>query len=93
MDYYQRQSSRDWKGAVVKYSGTAAILEGRIATFGEQAPIVNRFSSRGPDIIDNHMNLADVLKPDIVAPGHLVWAAWSRVSISESILKGNLSND
>ncbi|XXG56177.1 hypothetical protein AAC387_Pa03g3661 [Persea americana] len=88
MDYYQRQSSRDWKGAVVKYSGTAAILEGRIATFGEQAPIVNRFSSRGPDIIDNHMNLADVLKPDIVAPGHLVWAAWSRVSISESILKG-----
>lgn len=90
MDYYQRQTCKGRKGVIIKYCGTAAILEGRIATFGEQAPMVSRFSSRGPDIIDNRMNLADVPKPDIIAPGHIVWAAWSPMSISESFLKGNL---
>jgi len=50
--------------------------------------MVSRFSSRGPDIIDINKNHADVLKPDILAPGHQIWAAWSPISASEPLLKG-----
>jgi len=66
----------------------AAVGEGRLASFTGRSPIVSRFSSRGPDIIDIKKNLADVLKPDILAPGHQIWAAWSPMSASEPLLKG-----
>ncbi|KAK9151588.1 hypothetical protein Syun_009897 [Stephania yunnanensis] len=43
---------------------------------------------RGPDIIDDKGTPTDVLKPDILAPGHLVWAAWSPMSVSDPIFRG-----
>ncbi|KAJ4980360.1 hypothetical protein NE237_031197 [Protea cynaroides] len=89
LSYYEHRTQRDHSGHVIKYNGRAAIGEGRVATFKGRAPIVSRFSSRGPDIMDSsRRNLADVLKPDILAPGHLVWAAWSPMSISEPFLNG-----
>ncbi|OVA20003.1 Peptidase S8/S53 domain [Macleaya cordata] len=87
-DYYEQQIYRDPSGLVRRYSGRAAIGDGRLASFQGKAPTVSRFSSRGPDIIDNSRNLVDVLKPDILAPGHLVWAAWSPMSIFDPILMG-----
>ncbi|XP_042477938.1 subtilisin-like protease SBT2.4 isoform X2 [Macadamia integrifolia] len=89
LQYYEQWTSRDPTGRVTKYNGRAAIGEGRVASFQGRAPSVSRFSSRGPDIIDSsRRNLADVLKPDILAPGHLIWAAWSPTSISEPLLNG-----
>ncbi|KAI3847775.1 hypothetical protein MKX03_009758 [Papaver bracteatum] len=87
-DFYEQQIYRDQSEIGRRYSGKAAIGDGRFAHFQGQAPIVSRFSSRGPDIIDSNRNPGDVLKPDILAPGHLVWAAWSPVSIFDEILMG-----
>lgn len=72
-----------------QFNARAAIGDGRVASFGSQAPIVSRFSSRGPDFIDINRNPADVLKPDILAPGHEIWAAWSPMSALDPILSGN----
>ncbi|KAG1359011.1 Subtilisin-like protease SBT2.4 [Cocos nucifera] len=88
-EYYEKHTYRDSRGAVISYGGSAAIREGRLAAFTDPAPIVARFSSRGPDIIDDRMNPADVLKPDILAPGQQIWAAWSPTSALDPILSGN----
>ncbi|KAH6787745.1 PA-domain containing subtilase family protein [Perilla frutescens var. hirtella] len=87
--YYEQQTYRDGQRKVIRYSGKAAIGEGRVASYMERAPVVSRFSSRGPDYIDQKRSPADVLKPDILAPGHQIWAAWSPMSIMNPILSGN----
>ncbi|XP_068644721.1 subtilisin-like protease SBT2.4 [Aristolochia californica] len=87
-EYYQRLIRRDPRGSVIRFGAKAAIGEGRMASFAEEAPVVSRFSSRGPDIIDKWRNLVDVLKPDVLAPGDVVWGAWSPLSATEHILAG-----
>ncbi|XP_016508521.2 subtilisin-like protease SBT2.4 isoform X2 [Nicotiana tabacum] len=89
LQYYERETVRDKNGFVVRYGGRAAISEGRIASYKGRAPIVSRFSSRGPDYIDQSKNPTDVLKPDILAPGHQIWAAWSPMSVLNPILSGH----
>ncbi|XP_030533277.2 subtilisin-like protease SBT2.4 isoform X2 [Rhodamnia argentea] len=86
--YYEQETGRDQGGASTRFGARAAIGEGRVASFGGRAPTVSRFSSRGPDYIDVDRTPVDVLKPDILAPGHQVWAAWSPMSASEPILVG-----
>ncbi|KAG4929193.1 hypothetical protein JHK82_046255 [Glycine max] len=54
-----------------EFCAMAAVGEGRVASFTGRSPVVSRFSSRGPDIIDMHNNLADVLKPDILDMGSM----------------------
>ncbi|THU69246.1 hypothetical protein C4D60_Mb08t12390 [Musa balbisiana] len=56
----------------IAYRGTAATIEGRLAIFTDPAPTVSRFSTTGPDVFDGQMTPADVLKPDIVAPGEQI---------------------
>ncbi|GER52902.1 subtilase [Striga asiatica] len=85
-EYYEEQTQRDKNGVVIRFSGRAAIGEGRTASYTERAPVVSRFSSRGPDYIDQKRNPTDVLKPDILAPGHQIWAAWSPMSVQNPIL-------
>ncbi|XP_052180373.1 subtilisin-like protease SBT2.4 [Diospyros lotus] len=86
--YYKENTIRDEGGSVTSYRGRAAIAEGRVASYKGLAPVVSRFSSRGPDFINNKRDPTDVLKPDILAPGHQIWAAWSPMSVSEPILSG-----
>lgn len=86
--YYEQQTYRNEERVVIRYGGRAVIGEGRIASYVERAPIVSRFSSRGPDYIDQRRNPTDVLKPDILAPGHQIWAAWSPMSVQNPILSG-----
>ncbi|XP_078437636.1 PA-domain containing subtilase family protein [Wolffia australiana] len=81
LDYYAMKSHRDGEGKVAVWGGRAKIGEGRVASFGEGAPVVTWFSSRGPTLADN-------LKPDILAPGNQIWAAWSPISIHEPMLRG-----
>lgn len=88
MHYYEEHTHRNEKEFVRRFRAKAAIGEGRVASFLGQEPAVSRFSSRGPDFIDANRNPTDVLKPDILAPGHQVWAAWSPISASDSILEG-----
>ncbi|KAK6932777.1 Subtilisin-like protease, fibronectin type-III domain [Dillenia turbinata] len=83
-----QQTVRYPSGLVTAFGGRAFIGEGRIASFTARAPVVSRFSSRGPDITDRYKNQTDVLKPDILAPGHQVWAAWSPTSVLDPILAG-----
>ncbi|KAH1055640.1 hypothetical protein J1N35_033705 [Gossypium stocksii] len=86
--YYEQQTLRDARGIVRQFNARAAIQDGRVASFGVQAPIVSRFSSRGPSFIDINRNPSDVLKPDILAPGNEIWAAWSPLSALDPILTG-----
>lgn len=88
MSYYEKQTKRDKRGYVTRYGGSAAITEGRIASYTTRAPVVSRFSSRGPDFSDQSRNPTDVLKPDLLAPGNQIWAAWSPMSVSDPILSG-----
>ncbi|KAJ9566261.1 hypothetical protein OSB04_002227 [Centaurea solstitialis] len=87
LEYYEKQTERNDKGVVKAYRGRAAIQEGRVATYNEKSPVVSRFSSRGPNFIDVKRNPTDLLKPDILAPGHQIWAAWSPMSVQDPILK------
>ncbi|CAH8388063.1 unnamed protein product [Eruca vesicaria subsp. sativa] len=75
--YYEEKTYRDKGGMVTKFGAQARIGEGRNSVFAGDAPVVSRFSSRGPAVIDANQNLLDVLKPDILAPGHQIWGAWS----------------
>ncbi|KAJ4842754.1 hypothetical protein Tsubulata_013375 [Turnera subulata] len=86
--YYEQHTKRDAGGLVIEFGARAAIGEGRLASFQGRAPIVSRFSSRGPDFMDVERHNADVLKPDILAPGHQIWAAWSPQSAMEPLLQG-----
>lgn len=91
LDYYEKQTERDSNGVVTAFRGRAAIGEGRFGNYNVKAPIVSRFSSRGPNFMDIKRNPTDLLKPDILAPGHQIWAAWSPMSVKLPILSGKVA--
>ncbi|KAK7292434.1 hypothetical protein RIF29_08214 [Crotalaria pallida] len=89
LQHYEDNTKRDENGTATQFCARAAVGEGRVASFTGRSPVVSRFSSRGPDIIDTKRNLADILKPDILAPGHQIWGAWSQFSACQPTMTGH----
>lgn len=77
IDYYNISTSRDWTGRVKSFKAKGSIGEGLRPILHKSAPQVALFSARGPNIKDYSFQDADLLKPDILAPGSLIWAAWA----------------
>ncbi|KAJ1272092.1 hypothetical protein BS78_06G176200 [Paspalum vaginatum] len=67
--YYNNNTVRDEDGNA-----------GRRAAYTGEAPVVADYSSRGPDVENAQMQPAEVLKPNVMAPGNLIWGAWSPTS-------------
>ncbi|PIA43828.1 hypothetical protein AQUCO_01800105v1 [Aquilegia coerulea] len=84
IDYYNRSTSRDWTGRVKSFKAIGSVGDGLRPTLYKSAPQVAIFSARGPNIKDYSFQDADLLKPDILAPGSLIWAAWSPNGTDES---------
>ncbi|KGN61172.1 subtilisin-like protease SBT2.5 [Cucumis sativus] len=77
IDYYNTSTPRDWTGRVKSFDAVGSIGDGLMPLLYKSAPEVALFSARGPNIRDFSFQDADLLKPDILAPGSLIWAAWS----------------
>lgn len=77
IDYYNVSTTRDWTGRVKSFKAVGSIGDGLMPILHKSAPQVALFSARGPNIKDFGFQDADLLKPDILAPGSLIWAAWS----------------
>ncbi|XP_008798105.2 subtilisin-like protease SBT2.5 [Phoenix dactylifera] len=84
IDFYNSSTKRDWAGRPISFQAMASIADGLAPILHKSAPQVAIFSSRGPDVRDFSFQDADVLKPDILAPGNLIWAAWAPDGIDEA---------
>ncbi|KAE9608215.1 hypothetical protein Lal_00003650 [Lupinus albus] len=62
---------------IVKFGAVAIICGGLKANYKNSAPKVMYYSARGPDPEDSLPHQADILKPNLLAPGNSIWAAWS----------------
>ncbi|XP_010441875.1 PREDICTED: subtilisin-like protease SBT2.3 [Camelina sativa] len=81
LKYYNTSLQRDGSTKdIVSFGAVAAIEGGLNANFSDRAPKVMYYSARGPDPEDNLFNDADILKPNLVAPGNSIWGAWSSAS-------------
>lgn len=78
LQYYNSSSERDGTTKkIVKFGAVACISGGTKANFSYSAPKIMFYSARGPDPEDTFLDDADILKPNLVAPGNFIWAAWS----------------
>ncbi|CAN4084957.1 unnamed protein product [Withania somnifera] len=77
VNYYNITTSRDWTGRVKSFKSIGSIGNGLRPILHKSAPQVAVFSARGPNVVDYSFQDADLLKPDILAPGSLIWAAWA----------------
>lgn len=77
INYYNATTTRDWTGRVKSFKTLGSIGNGLKPILHPSAPEVALFSSRGPNIRDYSFQDADMLKPDILAPGCLIWSAWT----------------
>ncbi|XP_027364045.1 subtilisin-like protease SBT2.2 isoform X2 [Abrus precatorius] len=78
MQYYNSSLEIDAVSKkVVKFGAVAAICGGLKAKYSNIAPKVMYYSARGPDPGDSLPHEADILKPNLLAPGNFIWAAWS----------------
>ncbi|CAK9134483.1 unnamed protein product [Ilex paraguariensis] len=65
----------------VKKPTASIVFEGTV--YGDRAPIMAAFSSRGPSVIG-----PDVIKPDVTAPGVNILAAWPP-NVNRTLLKSD----
>ncbi|CAN4127714.1 unnamed protein product [Withania somnifera] len=87
-EYYNSNTLRSRSGRAISFRATARILDGRQASYTKQDPVVASYSSRGPDVNNALLDTADVLKPNIMAPGSSIWASWSPISEGDQYIKG-----
>lgn len=79
LSYYNTNSS---------ITAQARIMGGLNATFSKRAPQVAFYSSRGPDLANNRRAVAEVMKPNAMAPGDMIWAAWSPIGNDDDDFAG-----
>ncbi|XP_044950975.1 subtilisin-like protease SBT2.5 isoform X2 [Hordeum vulgare subsp. vulgare] len=91
IDYYNSSTTRDWAGRATTFQATVGIADGLAPTLFNSAPEVALFSSRGLDVKYFSFQDVDVLKPDILAPGNLIWSAWAPNGIDEANYAGYAS--
>lgn len=81
LEYYNSSLEKDGDSKkVVKFGAVASINGGLKASYNNVAPKVMYYSARGPNPEDSLPHEADILKPNLVAPGYSIWAAWSSVA-------------
>ncbi|KAE9604596.1 putative tripeptidyl-peptidase II [Lupinus albus] len=73
---------------IVKFGAVASIYGGLKANYKNDAPKVMYYSARGPDPEDNLPHEADILKPNLLAPGNSIWAAWSYLGTDSAEFQG-----
>ncbi|VAH64389.1 unnamed protein product [Triticum turgidum subsp. durum] len=89
LSYYNDSLVRDGTSdKVVNFSAVAKILGGLKPNYGSSAPKVMFYSARGPDPEDNTLANADILKPNVVAPGSSIWGAWSSRGLDSAEFTG-----
>ncbi|XP_010478484.1 PREDICTED: subtilisin-like protease SBT2.1 [Camelina sativa] len=87
--YYNSSLVREnGSGKIVGSASAARIVGGMKPTYGITAPKVMYFSARGPDPEDDSFVDADIMKPNIVAPGNAIWGAWSPLGIGTTDFQG-----
>ncbi|CAN4081928.1 unnamed protein product [Withania somnifera] len=78
LQYYNSSLDQDEvTKKITRFGAVACISGGLKANFSSSAPNVMFYSARGPDPEDSFLDDADILKPNLVAPGNSIWAAWS----------------
>ena len=73
---------------IVRFGAVASISGGLKANYGISAPKVMYYSARGPDPEDGFLDDADIMKLNLVAPGDLIWAAWSSLGTDSVEFQG-----
>lgn len=78
LQYYNSSLKRDGGTTKIAHFGAVASIVGGIkANFSYSAPQVMYYSARGPDPEDTSLDVASIMKPNLIAPGNSIWAAWS----------------
>nr|DAD43675.1 TPA_asm: hypothetical protein HUJ06_001905 [Nelumbo nucifera] len=89
LQYYNSSLERDAVSKkIVKFGAVASILGGLKANYNNSAPKVMYYSARGPDPEDSFLDDADILKPNLIAPGNFIWGAWSSVGADSVEFEG-----
>ncbi|KAE8655313.1 Subtilase family protein isoform 3 [Hibiscus syriacus] len=89
LQYYN--SSLERKGLarkIARFGAVATISGGLKANYSITAPKVMYYSARGPDPEDSSLDDADIMKPNLVAPGNMIWAAWSSLGTDSVEFQG-----
>nr|XP_024378520.1 subtilisin-like protease SBT2.6 [Physcomitrium patens] len=82
LNFYNTRTKRDSQGNIVRFKARVKMNDSRQALFKLEAPRVTSFSSRGPVYANTITSVvADLLKPDLVAPGNEIWGAWAQNGI------------
>jgi hypothetical protein len=88
LNYYHSCTKKS-KGKFT-FGATAKIGNGLVTKYSGAAQQVAIFSSRGPDVMDFNFDEANVLKPNVMAPGYLIWGAWTPIGIDNPAYQGKL---
>ncbi|GJM93013.1 hypothetical protein PR202_ga09528 [Eleusine coracana subsp. coracana] len=89
LTYYNDSLVRDeTSDRIVSFGGVAKILGGLKPNYRNSAPKVMFYSARGPDPEDNSLTNADILKPNLIAPGSSIWGAWSSRGLDSAEFAG-----
>uniref|UniRef100_A0A2C9W6P0 Peptidase S8/S53 domain-containing protein n=1 Tax=Manihot esculenta TaxID=3983 RepID=A0A2C9W6P0_MANES len=89
LKYYNSSLERDgFTKKITRFGAVASISGGLKANYNSSAPAIMYYSARGPDPEDNLLDDADILKPNLVAPGNSIWAAWSSLGTDSVEFQG-----